>query len=131
MKDIPSELWKVVRELEKHRNQSTDTTSKKEEVALNQMIDDYKWLTQACQKHSSIGTLAKKLFIKNEQEDLNRLKLLLSLLFAHSQAARNSDKRYDSFFSSIIKRTIDRLPPICRAWQRSENANARYRAGTT
>jgi len=59
---------------------------------------------QSAENHASIDTFAKKLYIKNEQHNLLRLKATLSCYFLILQGLNNVDQRYDTFFASITNK---------------------------
>lgn len=80
----------------------------------NLFKEDIDWLLAAVKRHSSIDTYAKKLSIARKTNDLNRLKGLLSLYFLYAQAGKPPDKRYDSFFASILKQSAQDLPSSIR-----------------
>ncbi|MGH2565345.1 MAG: hypothetical protein ACRDE5_12570, partial [Ginsengibacter sp.] len=63
-----------------------------------------------CRNHASIDTYAKKLFIKKKYEMLKKLKVTLSVFFVFTQCLNNYDKRYDTFFASILNRNSFTLP---------------------
>jgi hypothetical protein len=67
-----------------------------------QLIDDLEWLNKETSRHASIDTFAKKLTLKREHKLLRKLKICLSLFFAFEQIDKSLDKRYDSFFASIL-----------------------------
>lgn len=63
--------------------------------------------------HASVDTYAKKLFIKDDEKsrtELKKLKITLSLLFSYIQSISHVHYRYDSFFASILNRSINDLP---------------------
>jgi hypothetical protein len=62
------------------------------------------WLIRESQKHSSIDTFAKKLYLKNSNDQLRDLKAILTTFFAIEQGRNNVDKRYDTFFASVIRK---------------------------
>ena len=64
--------------------------------------NDIEWLQKNVEIHSSIDTFAKKLFLREELDKLNRLKFILSSFFVFLEV-KNLDKRYDSFFASILE----------------------------
>ncbi len=78
----------------------------------NDFLDSCAWLADETEKHESVDTYAKKLFIRGEMQSLNRLKNTLSCFFVLEQANHNVDKRYDSYFASIIESTISRTIQI-------------------
>jgi len=71
------------------------------------LISSLKWLLQESKNHASVDTLAKKLFIKNQKNHLRKLKIALSVFFILEQTLNKPDKRYDTFFSSILERWDD------------------------
>lgn len=66
------------------------------------VINDLKWLHSESARHSSIDTFAKKLTIRREFSNLEKLKTALSVFLICEQALKDFDNRYDSFLSSII-----------------------------
>ncbi|WP_149274687.1 hypothetical protein [Pareuzebyella sediminis] len=66
------------------------------------LIDDLNWLQEIGNKHASIDTYAKKLTIRGKYEELDKLKIVLSIYLALEQLFSGYDERYDSFFASII-----------------------------
>jgi hypothetical protein len=78
---------------------------------LVSFIKDLKWLQDACNKHASVDTFAKKLYLKQDWINLRRLKATLSAYFILEQARKyNEEKRYDAFFASILEDRIHPLP---------------------
>ena len=69
---------------------------------------DIEWLKIESFKHTSIDTFAKKLFLQNNFKELKKLKLILSCFIAHIQT-KKFDKRYDSFFASVLE-SLNQLP---------------------
>jgi GR25 family glycosyltransferase involved in LPS biosynthesis len=73
------------------------------------------WLRDIAEKHASIDTYAKKLFIKNDNEalnDLHKLKSALSCYLLLEQSLEMTDKRYDNFFASILIRDPRGIPKL-------------------
>lgn len=70
---------------------------------LDEMEEDVKWLLSEAFKYSTIDTLAKKLFLRNEIDDYNRLKSILNIYLGFRQSTNSLDKRYDNFFATILK----------------------------
>jgi hypothetical protein len=73
-------------------------------------ISNLKWLMHECRNHASIDTYAKKLFIKREREQLRKLKVTLSVYLVFEQCLKSYDKRYDTFFASILNNSFSSLP---------------------
>lgn len=67
-------------------------------------------VAQACERHASIDTYAKKLYIRGETAELKKVKIVLSLFLAYKQRDRIIDKRYDSFFATILQEKPVDLP---------------------
>jgi hypothetical protein len=63
-----------------------------------------KWLATEASKHASVDTLAKKFYLKNDHRSLKKLKAVLSSYLIVRQTRMPLDKRYDSFFASLLYR---------------------------
>jgi len=79
-----------------------------------ELIDDLRTLLQLCKRHASIDTAAKKLFIKGSDNALRKLKLGLSVFLVCEQLINPPDKRYDTFFASILGVAKHDLPKHIR-----------------
>lgn len=82
-----------------------DNQDKKDEL-----ISDLKWISEEASNHASIDTYAKKLYIKRDFKKLKILRLALSVFFSLEQIGKIPDKRYDSFFASILDDSPGSLP---------------------
>lgn len=72
---------------------------------LEQLITDFAWLINNVEKVESIDTFAKMLYDENRVEELNKLKLLESILFVIEQSENLPDSRYDDFiYHSMLDR---------------------------
>lgn len=71
------------------------------------MIESLKWMMVESEKHASIDTFAKKLFIKRKRDDLKKLKIAMSVFFVFEQALNKVDFRYDAFFASLLSSLRD------------------------
>lgn len=69
----------------------------------NQFRNDLQWLANESRKTASVDTLARKYDLKGESDLLEKLKIVLSAFFSLEQAKIRYDKRYEIFFTSIIK----------------------------
>lgn len=67
-------------------------------------------LIDQVERHASIDTYAKKLYLKRDQKRLQQLKGVTSCFLVHEQALKPADYRYDSFLASVIK--TDFVNPI-------------------
>lgn len=82
---------------------------------LEEIIKELKWIQIACKNHASIDTYAKKLYlIPNKEEELKRLKRILSFFFAIEQIRNKPNSRYDTFYASILNQKIDEFPKNIR-----------------
>ena|ERR1700757_4467 len=74
-------------------------------------INDLRWLQKACYEHASIDTFAKKLYIRQDNIDLRRLKATLSAYLILEQVYNYKvEKRYDAFFASILDNDVSSFP---------------------
>lgn len=78
------------------------------------MIQDFEWLLAESKNHSSIDTFAKKLYIKGDYENLRRLKVIVSIFFVLEQNNVPYDKRYDTFYASILLDSLNSFPENIR-----------------
>lgn len=81
----------------------------KRTIQLN-FLESLKWLMKECGNHASIDTYAKKLYLRKEGELLRKLKVTLSIYLVFEQCQKGFDKRYDSFFASIVNDSVYSLP---------------------
>ncbi|MGE5942779.1 MAG: hypothetical protein ACM31G_00425 [Flavobacteriales bacterium] len=75
---------------------------------LKEFHNDILWLHKEAYNHTSIDTFAKKLYLQQDRDNLKRLKIILSCFFLYLQT-KKFDKRYDSFFASILE-DLSKLP---------------------
>ena len=68
-----------------------------------ELIDILQWLLDKSSNHASVDTFAKKLFIKGKVEELEKLRMALSVFFACEQLLNKTDNRYDTFYASILE----------------------------
>ena len=59
--------------------------------------------------HSSVDTYAKKLYLQKD-EQLDAYKFCLSCFLMFEQIVKGPDKRYDTFFASILKNDVSDFP---------------------
>lgn len=71
--------------------------------ARNKLVEAIGWLANEASHHFSVDTLAKKLFFRNDQQSLKKLKAALSAYLVTEQSRQYVDKRYDAFFASILQ----------------------------
>src|SRR5208283_2371734 len=78
-------------------------------------MESVSWLINVADKHASIDTYAKKLFVRNDNDalkELNKLKSTLSCYFLLEQSLKPVDKRYDNFFASILTNDGSGIPKL-------------------
>ncbi len=74
----------------------------KQKVKENFVKDLLNW-NGAIKEHSSIDTLAKKLYVTKRQKEYNSLKIVFSFFLVCEQMISKIDRRYDSFLAAISK----------------------------
>lgn len=78
--------------------------------AQETFIADLQWLLEGSLSHASVDTFAKKLYLTQDDWNLKKLKLALSIFFIHEQLTNKPDSRYDTFFASILKSYSNNFP---------------------
>lgn len=78
-----------------------------EQIILTEHLSE---LAEKTRNHASIDTYAKKLYLQNKDEELKKLKALISVYFICEQAISKVDKRYDAFYASILNKTVHEFP---------------------
>ncbi len=75
-----------------------------ERDSILEMADELtRWGEEASQ-HFSTDTLAKKLFLTNQNRKLIKLKAAMSAFFMLEQSLTKVEQRYDSFFAAILEK---------------------------
>jgi len=72
------------------------------EELKHSLCESLAWLIKGTKEHASIDTYAKKLYLTGGHNRLIELKAALSCYFTYLQTTNSFDKRYDTFFASII-----------------------------
>lgn len=80
------------------------------DIVKKKVLANLIWLRDESSRHSSIDTFAKKVSLIMSDSEMKRFKLTLSLVFTILQIHRERDKRYDTFFASILKNDVNSLP---------------------
>ncbi len=119
VKEIPSRLAERIEFLQNPDFFLSDSATypgslKTKREVQNDLIKDLKWLLEASDRHASVDTFAKKLFVKGELKNLKRLKTALSVFITLEECENSPDKRYDAFFASILKESILSFPDNVR-----------------
>lgn len=73
----------------------------------HELIDGFEWLLKESNRHATIDTFAKKLYLKGERNDYGKLKFLLSTFFLLEQTLHPYDKRYDTFLANILSSDLN------------------------
>lgn len=60
------------------------------------------WLSELCDNNPTLDTYAKKLYVKGNIHELNRLKCALAIFFTLIQSREKRDMRYDSFMEAVV-----------------------------
>jgi hypothetical protein len=115
--EIPDRLNNIIVYLEQEENQLSNTETWSNLAITNtklqvqkKLIEDLKWIYDNSLRHASIDTFAKKLFVKHQYDDLNKLKAAFSVYLVLEQTLTTADKRYDSFYASLLKEDIRSFP---------------------
>lgn len=77
---------------------------------FQELLTDFKAVLDESGGHYSIDTFAKKLYIRGDNLKLRKLKTILSIYFIIIQSKNPTDKRYDSFFASILEEKHTEFP---------------------
>ena len=101
VKEIPEKIGELIFKLTNYVENVDQETLKNSEDLIHDLI----WLKQQSQKHSSIDTCAKKFFLNEQNSDLRRLKKGLSAFLYYQQEISPVERRYDTFFASVLKKT--------------------------
>lgn len=160
--EIPSELSNWAKQISQYTwLEHASYNSNSFEVLLNEaqkkLSEDLDWLAKESQKHATIDTFAKKLYLTKEKTKYNKLKRALSSFFMIEQVAHKADMRYDAFLANILtdeckipddisiitwnydsqfeialntylpRLTNMQYSPICLSWYDSSDINARYK----
>ena len=70
----------------------------------NELLVDTKWLARESDSHYSVDTFAKKLYFIDDDENLHKLKTVLSVYLVIEQSRTRVDKRYDAFLASVLSK---------------------------
>lgn len=114
--ELADRMSKQIELLEsKFRSRETETL-KDSRITIKQILDPYSSALQSfvgkLQNHASIDTYARKLFLRDFEEDkreLFALKRVFSTFLSIEQVLRGVDIRYDTLFATILKKTDEGL----------------------
>ena len=116
---LPDRIFELIKEISRKNLLLADSKPFKRQTKKDyqqQLIGDLKWVAEEADKHASVDTFAKKLFLKGEKgnADLRTLKIALSIFFILEQGRKPVDVRYDAFFASILNETPTKFPEHIR-----------------
>ncbi|MDE7159910.1 MAG: hypothetical protein K2O24_03560 [Muribaculaceae bacterium] len=77
---------------------------------VGSFIKDLVWLKKEAERHMTIDTLAKQLFLQENHTEFDRLKRILSAFFIMMQVIYPADKRYDAFLANVLTYPAKRIP---------------------
>lgn len=60
------------------------------------------WLRDICKDNPTLDTYAKKMYVKGDLKELERLKRALAIFFTLIQSREKRDMRYDSFMEAVV-----------------------------
>lgn len=103
--EINSELEVIIQELKKSYPNYQENGNK-----IGTLIKDMNWLKTESERHMTIDTFAKKLYLQNNIVDFERLKKTLSSFFIIVQLKYPLDKRYDAFLANILTFPNKQIP---------------------
>ncbi len=79
------------------------------------LFESLDWLCDTAKNHNSIDTIARKLWMRSNSDslgELTRLKAALAAYLWYKQITRPSDKRYDTFFATILQKEGSQPPTL-------------------
>lgn len=136
--EISDCLWKICNLIEKTsipddlewKNPQLGLASVKDwETARQNLWRDLSRLRIYCEQNATIDTYAKKLVLKNSQEEFKELEQLLTLFFVYLQMKNYPDTRYDTFLANILEPNLH-FPPNIRviSWNYDSQFELAYSA---
>ena len=118
------------------------TTLEKEYITLDRhtysskdakdlFLKDWDWLNTETRRHATIDTFAKKLYLTGKKNELQKVKLLLSIFFVVEQILGKVDSRYDTFLANILNQKLE-IPANIRVltWNYDRQFEFAYREYT-
>lgn len=77
---------------------------------IGNFIKDLVWVKREAERHMTIDTLAKQLYLQDNHSEFDRLKRVLSAFFIMMQLVYPADKRYDAFLANVLTYPGKRIP---------------------
>lgn len=103
----------IVREIEGELENMTNLLAsiplndKELEESKQNLIGDFLKLKEACSDNATIDTYAKKLWLQGKKDEFAQVELLLTVFFILEQIVHKPDKRYDTFYASVLQREVE------------------------
>lgn len=117
--EIPDRLTYVINLLSKINIDDSKYSTFRHEGAIDTrswkeyVLGDLTWLRNECQRHATIDTFAKKLYLTKRMDEYDKVKKMLALYFSIEQIINKTDFRYDTFLASVLGKDL-RIPgEIC------------------
>lgn len=107
VKEIESELENIANLLA-----SIPLNNKELEEIKQMLIIGFQQLKVACSDNATIDTYAKKLWLQGKKSEFAQVELLLTVFFILEQIVHKPDKRYDTFYASVLQRELDCLDKL-------------------
>ena len=134
--EFPERIENCIQILKEEINQLDDTPftelniSKSKRTLQTEFIDALYWMQSECKNHASVDTFAKKLYLRKDTAELMQLKATLSCYITMEQILNKYDKRYDSFFASILNTSCFDLPSNIKilSWNYDSQIEIAYNA---
>lgn len=103
--EINSELEIIIEDLK-----NSDPNYQEDGNKIGNLIKDMIWLKKESERHMTIDTFAKKLYLQENMGEFERLKNTLSSFFIIVQLKYPSDKRYDAFLANVLTLPQKQIP---------------------
>jgi hypothetical protein len=79
-----------------------------------ELLELLQWMASNMERHVSVDTFAKKLYLTGKDTEFNNLKIALSIFLTYVQAINRPDQRYDAFYASILNDHYTNFPDNVR-----------------
>jgi hypothetical protein len=107
---MPDRIKRMAENLPKTDDPKNSIQKVCNEGQLKCISDELCWLHGMIGDHTTVDALAKTLYIQNKYEDYTRLNYTLAAYLALEQLLGSPDKRYDTFWASLIEERDYDLP---------------------
>lgn len=118
VKNLPGRMRQLAVQIDGHQDLKFVSPDENRDLTKlrKQLVDDIQGIAAEAEKHASIDTYGKKLFLMHDGEVFKRFKAVLASYFILEQLYRkgNFDPRYDTFWASILGQTKVDFPKNVR-----------------